>query len=1050
MVQPKTFFVLRQPTYSLDKLFQFHNQLATQSLANLLRLHYADPLAQQALFVASPALYERFSRWLAGESLPEEDKLLVTLHKYLVRMCTRPTPYGLFAGCTVGTFGPHTQLRAGGVTARGDATLRTHTRLDMDCLMTLCQWLIQRPAIRSQLRLFPNSSLYRIGATLRYIEQQREDSQRHYFISAVDANHYLNAVLEAARPGATIGALVDELTALGADGVEAADFIEQLIESQLLRFEIEPTLTQLHYLDQLTSRIASLTDTAGETAALRQLGAILQHPDRLTAYAGARQWFPDYGIQAPTADVVQVDTFFDNPSLFLGERPLQQLRRQLEKLMVLNQAAHCSDLEEFKRRFYTRYEDEEIPLAMALDSEVGVGYGSASTLGVGYAPLVDDLNLGPVQAPQTITWDWWQALVMDKYAAALRTGPSAEVVLTDDDLASIRDKQTAPIPAPDSFFVFGSLLAPSTKALDEGDFQFHLMACKGPSAVNLLSRFGEGHPELAQQIRQCAAAEEAYHPDVLIAEIVHLPENRVGNILIRPTIHQYEIPYMGQSSVDPDFQIPLADLMVSVRQNEVILRSKRFNQRVIPRLTNAHNFSQGLPIYRFLCDLQAQDAHLNVAWNWGVLRNQTYLPRVRYHNIILSRATWQLACSELTPDNPLRLVAQLTAAGLPEQFVLVQGDNELLISMHVPHSLALLAQEIRRQQTESTPDAEPTGGPHVRLAEFLPMPNRCPLRVKAAPFTHELIIPFSNNAARPLPGLSRPSANPVQRRFSVGSEWFYLKVYTGEKTSDTLLVNAIYPAVQQLLKTQIIQEFFFIRYKDTDPHLRLRFRGNPHLEFYHHVVRVMEKALHESVESGVVHHLKVDTYQRELERYGMETMALCETLFHHDSLSTLTFLARTGDEFDENMRVAFAIRKIDRLLTGAGLGAEACQTVMGRLKAHFFEEFGGTAALRHQLNEKYRRYRPLLDEALAECFPIVDDPATRPDDQNPTLRQLATALTDGDRLHRLISDLIHMLVNRLFPSKQRAYELVLYHCLARHYDSVRARQATEKTTSLRP
>ncbi|QDK82390.1 lantibiotic dehydratase [Spirosoma sp. KCTC 42546] len=1036
MVQPKDFFILRQPTYSLDHLLLVYNQLATTPLSDLLRQHYQDPLAQQAIFVASPALYERFQRWLSGETLPEQDKLLITLHKYLIRMCSRPTPYGLFAGCTVGSFGAQTQLRAGTTT-----TLQTHTRIDMDCLLAICQWLSNQPIIREQLRLFPNSSLYPIGSSLRYIEQQFDHKQRSYFISVAEAEPHLTAVLEAARTGATIQELATRLTTFNIDQHEAISFVKQLIEGQLLSFELEPTVTGLHYLNRLTARIASLSGTTEITNHLRQLQTCLQQPDRLLAYAQVQAWFTDRGIPLPSADIVQVDAFFDNPALQLGKHALQLLQRDLEKLQVLNQPNKCPDLDEFKRRFYNRYEDEEVPLALAIDAESGLGYGSGSTFGVGYAPLIDDLTFATSPATQATTWDWWQTLVMDKYTQALRTTRTAgavhEIVLTEDDLTYI-NSQVITSSVPDSFYVFGTLLASSPNAVDEGDFKFNLLACKGPSAINLLSRFGEGHESLAQRLKQCALAEENHHPDVIIAEIVHLPENRVGNILIRPTTHQYEIPYMGQSSVEPDYQIPLTDLLVSVRydqtaQGQIILRSRRLNKRIIPRLSNAHNFSQGLPIYRFLCDLQAQDSHLNIAWNWGILRTQTYLPRVRYRNIILSRATWQLACNELTPDNPLRLVAQLTAAGLPDQFVIAQGDNELFISMHTPASLALLAQEIRRLTR-----ADASG--HIRLVEFLSMPDRSPLTSKRDHFTHELLIPFKNLAAKSFSGLSQSTGILPQRKFSIGSEWFYLKVYTGEKTSDTLLTETIYPVVQQLLKTHIIDEFFFVRYKDTDSHLRLRFRGNAHLEFYHHVVRVMEKALHEAIESGIVHSIKVDTYQRELERYGLEHMPLCETLFYYDSLSTLAFIARTGNEFDENLRVAIAIRKIDQLLVGAGLAPDACLNILGELKERFFQEFGGSPELRHQLNEKYRTYRPLMDQALADDFPIAGDLTNWEHRQTELVQKLVHSLANSHRLYAILSSVIHMMVNRLFPSKQRAYELVLYHCLARHYDSLRARQ----------
>ncbi|SOD78270.1 lantibiotic dehydratase [Spirosoma fluviale] len=1022
MFRPKNFFVLRQPTFPVTQLANLYKRVFQKSLESLLRQHYQQLLAQQAIWVASPVLYERLQQWLAGKTVSDQEKLIATLHKYFIRMCSRPTPYGLFAGCSVGTLGGQTNLRAGNAQA-----MRTHMRIDMHYLLAIRTWLLNQPAIRPQLRLFPNSSIYSVGASLRYVEQQVDPSGGHYFISAVETNSFLTAILKAARTGATMQQLADQLVGMGAHADEAVAFVEQLIEGQLLTFAIEPTVTGTYYLTWLTDHIATMPGAESAADALRRLQTLLDQPNRLESYAAIRAWFAEQGIPLTSADIIQVDTYFDNPDLRLGERPLKQLQRDLSKLMVLNQPNRSADLDEFKRRFYNRYEDEEVPLARVIDSEFGVGYGTNSTLGVGYAPLIDDLTFGHAETVHTTRWDWWQRFVMDKYADALRTGRN-QIALTDADLHYIESKQTSSLPLPSSFYVFGTFVASSASALDEGDFLFKLLACKGPSALNLMGRFGGGSPELAQQIRQAALDEEAHHPEVVIAEIVHLPEDRAGNILTRPTIHTYEIPYMGQSSVPLDYQIPLSDLMVSVRNDTIILRSKRLNRRVIPRLTTAHNFTNGLPIYRFLCDLQQQDAQLNVAWNWGGLHTQPYLPRVCYKSIILSRATWQLQSRDLTPENPLQLVSQLTAAGLPQEFRLAQGDNELLISLHIPASLELLAAEIKKY-------------PQIRLVEFLSTTDGCPLAQKGERFTHEVIIPFTNPKAPALSGLSRTDEKFPPRRFSVGSEWFYLKLYTGEKTSDALLVQTIYPIVQQLLKSGVIQEFFFVRYKDTDHHLRLRFRGNPHVEFYQYVVRAMTEGLHESIETGVVHRVQVDTYQRELERYSMEHINLCESLFHLDSLSTLAFLAQTGEVFDENLRVALAIRKIDTLLSGAGLSIEDRLRVMKQLKEQFFDEFGGDPALRHQLNDKYRTYRPLLAQALSDNFMPGQELQPYFQQQATLLHQLAKAHESMPRQqYGILTSLIHMLVNRLFPSKQRAYELVLYHCLARHYDSVCARQ----------
>jgi lantibiotic biosynthesis protein len=188
VIQHYDFFVIRRPIFPVQHLSRFHQQLSHDSLDTALRDWYADPIAQQALQVASPTLFDRFQRWLTGEKLSEQEKLLITLHKYLVRMTNRCTPYGLFAGCAVGSYGTQTIL-----SPAAQNSVQQHTRLDIECLLTLKEWLVNQPVVRNQLKLYPNSTLYLAGDTYRFIEQQHEQQGRHYFISAflcaVRSNH---------------------------------------------------------------------------------------------------------------------------------------------------------------------------------------------------------------------------------------------------------------------------------------------------------------------------------------------------------------------------------------------------------------------------------------------------------------------------------------------------------------------------------------------------------------------------------------------------------------------------------------------------------------------------------------------------------------------------------------------------------------------------------------------------------------------------------------------------------------------------------------------
>src|SRR5262249_26553695 len=164
------------------------------------------------------------------------------------------------------------------------------------------------------------------------------------------------------------------------------------------------------------------------------------------------------------------------------------------------------------------------------------------------------------------------------------------------------------------------------EALAAGDFRVLLQGGSGPSGARLLGRFCHADLELHEHVEQHLRAEEALEPDAVFAEVVHLPEGRLGNILARPVLRAYEIPYLGRAGVPADRQIPVSDLRVSVASGQVVLRSERLGRRVIPRLTSAHNFRASQGIYAFLCALQAQGTAGALGWDWGPLGEAPVLP----------------------------------------------------------------------------------------------------------------------------------------------------------------------------------------------------------------------------------------------------------------------------------------------------------------------------------------------------------------------------------------------------------------------------------------
>src|SRR5262249_21929470 len=120
----------------------------------------------------------------------------------------------------------------------------------------------------------------------------------------------------------------------------------------------------------------------------------------------------------------------------------------------------------------------------------------------------------------------------------------------------------------------------------------------------------------------------------------------------------------------------------------------------------------------------------------------------------------------------------------------------------------------------------------VILNELFPPPDELVVRGPEGGFVHEMVVPFIRRASRweaaaPSPQKADAILPRDDRTFLPGGEWFYAKLYGGTATADRLLRDEIAPFVGELLEEGVIDRWFFIRYTDPNPHLRLRMHGEP-------------------------------------------------------------------------------------------------------------------------------------------------------------------------------------------------------------------------------
>lgn len=1027
--------LLRCPLQSLADALDFGKELK--------------PVFEEGLYLSSPDFWTVLQKAAGKEK--DKTKQQQSLAKYWLRSCVRPTPYGTFAGtATARLVADDTRL-----ILEDNATHTRKVRLDMHYLNGIITALAQLPLIQDQVLYYTNNSLYELPDGYRYAEYSIRNNNRYYELTSVEKTPYLEALLARAAAGARLADLVQLLVSIEeVTEEEARDFIVGMGSAQVLVSGLEPCITGEDPLAALISQLETMDQVSAITAALKTLQALLQQPQEgVDYYRQTEQAVLNLGLGLDIpGNKLQTDLYLNTHSSAVNAQLVATLAAQATDLQALSRRVKNENLEAFKNKFYSRYEEAEVPLNIALDADLGLGYAAVQDELAGDSELISGLQMQARRAPQSFVFDHIQQYVQAKYMSwkATEQGP---IQVTEAELKALQPASRGNrLPA--SLYLMGSLLKANGR-LDEQHFAFDLTGYNGPSAANLLGRFTYGDEQLYAATQAILREEEQEYPDAIYAEIVHLPQARAGNILLRPLLRDYEIPYVGRSGAATERQIPVDDLMVRLSGNEVILRSRKYNRRVIPRLSTAHNFAHNsLPVYQFLCDLQGQDLARPCVWDWGTLNNRKHLPRVVYRNIIVRKARWKITEADITgaPTGGEALKAFFDTfrkeRQMPQRVVYAEGDNELLIDFEEELCLDLMLQYLKKQQT-------------IELEEFLFTPENCVVTdLQGKPYTNELIIALARDTGIPVEKPAEKHGeqagdryqndaedyyNPeIKRNFSLYSEWLYFKVYCGSKTAEKVLRHTVLQFIENGLQDQLFRKFFFIRYKDEFAHFRIRFY-NPNPDAQLKVQQAFMTCLEPLLADGTLSKVMLDTYSRELERYGTDLIEEAESLFFNDSLCVLRFISLLQDNADEQYRLLFALRGIDMLLTDFGLGLEQKHTLLSELQSGFFREFGGLPALQKQLNDRYRQRQAFItrhfnpendsDNGIEDAVQLFQIRSEMNSEIVAAIQKKLKHEQDNKRLFHLLSGYIHMFMNRLFISQQRKYELLVNHFLERYYQS---------------
>ena len=233
--------------------------------------------------------------------------------------------------------------------------------------------------------------------------------------------------------------------------------------------------------------------------------------------------------------------------------------------------------------------------------------------------------------------------------------------------------------------------------------------------------------------------------------------------------------------------------------------------------------------------------------------------------------------------------------------------------------------------------------------------------------------------------------------------------------------------VRLLQERELIDRWFFIRYADPEPHLRLRF----HAKEAEHIQAALAHSLSWSMQlarSGQIQRYMLDTYEREVERYGgLAAIDLLEQVFMVDSVITSNLIALRHARRLNFDPLAIAVFTLDHFFTlwGCDLQQRQAWTCNASEKEAFRNEFRAERKCYCDLFAPQGK----VDLNLAEQRSLVLD-LLRPHEGFLTvLSAQVHQLEEAGQLWvgevSLLSSLAHMHLNRLLGI-DRTREMKIY------------------------
>ncbi|MEV0188285.1 lantibiotic dehydratase [Kitasatospora purpeofusca] len=825
------------------------------------------PGVAEAVTVASPPLAAAVEAVAAGGVVQERRLRRVgeSLVRYLLRMQHRSTPFGLFAGVAPVRLGDTLALSWGG-------EHRAIARPDAAWLAAVVEHLEEDEALLGQLMVTVDATCVVRGDRLVLPCRQPSAGGKPQEV-AIRRTAPVDAILAAARDTVRLDDLVHKV---GADFPDAPPgsvhrLVVQLVCQRVLITSLRPPLAATDPLGHIVTQLQTIEGVAAigkESVApcLLALQDRLGRPDTGSTLVQSAGWAEALKLVAaiPVAGApsLAVDLHLDC-DLVLPKVVAREAERAAAALARSGPDPQGPPAwRDYHARFLERYgPGAHVPLLELVNPDTGLGYPAgyrSSTLTIA-PPAVHDRDALLLELAQLAALDGLTTVDVDDVLDQLAPGPVEQTPAHAELCFQLRSESPA--------------------QLDDGQFTLVVTGVANGAGTTTGRFLHLLDDTVRQRMTDALRRAPSLTAGAVRAQLSSPPLRvRTENVARTPVV----LPQSITVAEHGHGTIRLADLTVTADARRMWLFSRTIGRPVEPVILNAVQLTDFThPLARFLAELPRARAAVLAPFSWGPAASKLpFLPAVRYGRSILAPARWRVDAADLPPAaDPWRswdsaLAALCERRRIPVAVDLGDGDRRLRLDLAQRHHRQLLRAHLDRHHRAVLRQA-PTSGALSWIGGR----------------AHELVLPLVATQQPVRRTVFAPPAVRVERWApgAASGGWAYAKIHAHPDRHDELLAR-----LPELTAALGPLPLWFVRYRDPDPHLRLRIWQSA--DAFGDLARHVDTWAAGLAEAGLASgRVQWDTYWPETGRYGSgQLMRLAEGVFVADSAAVLAQLRHTG------------------------------------------------------------------------------------------------------------------------------------------------------------